>query len=1057
MQVATGNRPYIEMYTKDLIQFVDQIKDDKNALVALKYEISFRKKAAQKLASTVAKADRYIELLEHRTSTLKDSKVEPTSNALMLRAKAREEAREAASGKTPDALMLRAKAREEAREAASGKTRASEEAPDVLQNNRTAKKAVKTAFAGQESFAPHSSTRGRPSSELEYYPTVVGKLFGFEFFLAQFDLNSKTISINSSKAPLSLTAENCEWKWSKCAFGYTLNIRSKEAAYNIKIPKRFVKKFDRFFCEHLFYPDATRALNEFDHILKDDTYLNNRKVKAWHQKYQKVITVTKRVGSVNGVFDSLRELLDAAQELISKKNDRFVQSAVNKWGSYLSTVEKNPLTSQQMKAIVTEDDACLVVAGAGTGKTSTVVGKIGYLISSRISTPDKILALAFGRDAAAEMRERVKDRLDVEVEIRTFHSLGLAILKEHQGHKLRISESATQDRTFLALVANLLRQVASTKKGGALFTEFISQHRMPAKYLEDFDNNGEYLKYLRKVEPITLKGEQVKSFEELLIADWLCLNGIQYEYEYPYEHKTASMQRNQYRPDFYLSDYGIYLEHFGIDKKGRTRKDIDAKKYNEGIKWKREQHKKFGTLLVETYSWERMEGHILDTLASKLKTLNVRISPFDVDAIFELIETSKIRGDVVSLLKDFLAVFKENQFEFFELKQSLQEIPRSEVRRYECFLNLFELLHKEYEEHLFSRQEIDFADLIKNATALIENGHYDVCFDRIIVDEYQDISRGRFKFLSALINAGKDVRLLAVGDDWQSIYGFTGSDVTRTTGFESLFDKPKIIPLDQTFRFNKHIQNLSSAFIQKNPDQLTKEIKAKASKVKEPITLQVSAGKPLERLNEALDLIYKKRPRGERWQVYLLGRYNFCKPKNLDSLNEKYKMLDISFKTIHSSKGLEADAVVVLELVGGRYGFPSLVESDPIMSLVVPAENTFQYAEERRVLYVAMTRAKEVLVLSVDSSNPSEFVPELIKELGNGQGRGIVERMICPMCCTGELINKFPRREKGYAWVCSLSPYCDGKYKYCEECLESPSLPNQQCSSTKCKKNRGVK
>ena len=275
-----------------------------------------------------------------------------------------------------------------------------------------------------------------------------------------------------------------------------------------------------------------------------------------------------------------------------------------------------------------------------------------------------------------------------------------------------------------------------------------------------------------------------------------------------------------------------------------------------------------------------------------------------------------------------------------------------------------------------------------------------------------------------------------------------------TSCFENLFDKSKIIRLDQTFRFNKQIQSLSSGFIQKNPDQLTKEIKAKASKVKAPITLQVSSGKPLERLNEALDLIYKKRPRGERWEVYLLARYNFCKPENLESLNAKYKMLDISFKTIHSSKGLEADAVVVLELVGGRYGFPSLVESDPIMSLVVPSETDFLYAEERRVLYVAMTRAKEVLVLSADSSNPSDFLPELSKELSNGKVTDIAEQITCPMCRTGVLINRFPRREKGYAWVCSLSPYCDGKYKYCAECLSVPLLPNQRCTSNKCNKSR---
>ena len=1011
--MTTSNRPYIKMYTKDLIQEVEKIKEDKSALIALKYEIGFRKKAEKKLAKTVAKADEYIALFDNESINSTNDEIKTASK--------------------------------------EGDLAAENHTSTVTVNSTSINSKPRAKSSGKISSFLYPDTDKLSNATLKYNPTIFGRLLGFKLFVARFDMQSKAITIDCNRLPLTLTSDNFEWEWSSSLFGSVLNIKLKEDFFRIKIPKRLVKRVDIILCEHLFIIDASRALDEFSHMVNDDTYLNNRKMTSWYHKYAQVITVSKRVGEVGEAINRLRQLLDLAEELVREKNDRFVQTAAIKWKDYLSTVEKNPLTNQQIKAIVTEEDECLVVAGAGTGKTSTVVGKIGYLVSSRISSPGKILALAFGRDAAAEMRERTNERLGFDIEIRTFHSLGLGILKEHQGHKLRIAESATQDRTFLALVAHLLRQVASTENGRALFTEFISKHRIPARYLEDFENKGEYLKYLRKVEPITLKGEQVKSFEELLIADWLCLNGIQYEYEYPFEHKTASMKRNQYRPDFYLTDYGIYLEHFGVDKKGRTRRDIDAKKYNEGIKWKRELHKKHHTTLVETYSWERMEGHILDSLSLKLKKLNVQISPFDVEAIFELIETSKIRKNVVSLLKDFLSVFKENQYEISELKQSLNELPSAEVKRYECFLNLFELLYDEYEIHLSSRQELDFADLIKNATALIENGDYEVCFDRIIVDEYQDISRGRFRFLSALINAGKDVRLLAVGDDWQSIYGFTGSDVTRTTGFESLFDKPKIIPLDQTFRFNKQIQRLSSAFVQKNPSQLKKEIRAKAARIKEPITLQTSAGKPEERLIEALDIIYKKRPKGDRWQVYLLARYNFCKPKNIDSLNSKYKMLDISFKTIHSSKGLEADAVVVMDLIGGRYGFPSLVESDPIMSLVIPAENTFPYAEERRVLYVAMTRAKEVLVLSADLSNPSEFVPELGNELSSEAKTFIPEAATCPSCGVGKLINKYPRREKGYAWICSLGPYCDGKFKYCQDCLKKPALPNHPCESKKCK------
>ena len=238
-----------------------------------------------------------------------------------------------------------------------------------------------------------------------------------------------------------------------------------------------------------------------------------------------------------------------------------------------------------------------------------------------------------------------------------------------------------------------------------------------------------------------------------------------------------------------------------------------------------------GTILIETYSWERMEGVILDNLKKKLIEKGIKINPNNPEVekqIFEKAEINKRKGSLVTLLNDFLNIYKEGQYNMEELSVALSKIKLTERNRYESFLEIFYEIFNKYQFYLKQRQEIDFADMIKIGTKALQKNKYITNFKRIIVDEYQDISRGRYRLLKELILKQSDCRIMCVGDDWQSIYAFGGSDIKYTFDFEKIFGKAARIDLDKSFRFSQPILDVSSRFIQKNPLQLKKKITLEA-------------------------------------------------------------------------------------------------------------------------------------------------------------------------------------------------------------------------------------
>ena len=792
------------------------------------------------------------------------------------------------------------------------------------------------------------------------------------------------------------------------------------------------------------------AFAEFKTLLQQRGYLNRQSVLEWANLYQRE---ADSIGSLDELLNEPTDLvLEWAQlvkqwpDRVDRRNDEYVQAKSKEWNGYFQKLEANPLTERQVEAILRDEDHALVVAGAGTGKTSTVIGKIGYLVESQEVGPQDILALAFARNAAEEMRTRVKEKTGHDVEIRTFHSLGFRIVADVEQEKPVVSDVAKDELAKHALIARLFSEMVGDEVTREALVGFVAHHRYPARYLEDFDHHGDYLRYMRKQEPRTLRGELVKSFEELLIADWLTLNSVAYAYEYPYEEKTANRKKRQYKPDFYLVESGIYLEHFGVNRNGETAPGIDAKRYGAGMEWKRKLHAEHSTTLIETYSWERMEGVLLDRLERKLNDAGVVTAPIGAEQIAELLEQRDVNKKLVALVGSFLNVFRESQWTFNELEGRVSRIPEEDQPRARAFLGLFKPFSERYVQWLSDRQEIDFSDLIQKATEYVEAGVSNVAFRRIVVDEYQDISRGRHRLLQSLLRATEGCRIMCVGDDWQSIFGFTGSDIDMTTNFEGVFGFSARVDLDRSFRFASPILESSARFIQNNPNQLKKRITAREHSIE---LTSPELGKPLD-IRGLLERIESERPARKTWSVMLLGRYNHTEPEGWKSIADSFGQLEVEYRTIHKSKGLGADVVVVLDLVAGRYGFPGEIETDLLMGLVLPGEDEYPRAEERRVLYVAMTRAREKVFLLADASNPSEFVDELRgypeihldPEAAIGGGG-----FACVECGRGRLEFVYPKRTKGYAWRCSLKPYCPGEARHCPVCQQAPLIRRPDMSA----------
>ncbi len=774
-------------------------------------------------------------------------------------------------------------------------------------------------------------------------------------------------------------------------------------------------------------------------------------VEPYWQKAEKITTLLPVDLSTPIYTPSMRNCLAKIAEfrrIPSRIRDeainRFIEQELVDAGSIFESIQTSPLTHEQRLALICDEDATLVLAGAGSGKTSVITAKAAYLIRRGIRRPEEILLMAFGNEASNEMSERIKRCCTSHVATMTFHKLAYSIITEVEGKKPALASHAHDEQLFCTFLQEILFEIAERNKDtGHMLFRWFTEFRVQAKSQWDFKTMHQYYDYAKQCELRTLQGEKVRSFEELTIANWLFQNGISYEYEPQYEHPLPNKGRKTYTPDFRLMESGVYIEHFGVrrsqDKNGNqileTAPFVDREKYLQQMDWKRRTHAEFGTILVETFSYENVEGRLLSALEKKL-TPYVKLNPMPLTQVLTHLRKLGELNDFSRILVTFLRHFKESDLTIEMCRTKARH--RKNNKREMVFLEIFDQVYREYQKRLGER--IDFEDMIARATLYVKENRYRSPFLHLLVDEFQDISTGRAALLMALKNQQSACRIFAVGDDWQSIYRFTGSNIHIMKEFASYFGGAlggesaicRVVKLEHTFRSVDRIAYPARRFILKNASQIEKDVvpvhSTSASAIQILWSERNRSGSCLE---QALDRLLAKQTEGKTATVLLLGRYKWSKPNNLLYLNRHYQDLSISFKTIHSSKGLEADHVIVLDTNSGRYGLPSEFVDDSLLNIVLPKQEPYKYAEERRVFYVALTRARNSVTIVAQGDQPSEFVNEILEEeeYGATEISGAQCRRYRCSKCGGHMI----RRENN-RYVCEHWDNCDSILPACSAC-----------------------
>ncbi len=751
--------------------------------------------------------------------------------------------------------------------------------------------------------------------------------------------------------------------------------------------------------------------------------------------------------------------------------ERYIQKQLDLHKLFFDRVESNPLTDRQRRACIIDDDNNLLLAGAGTGKTSVMIGRAGFLVESKQALYKEILLLAYGRQAANELDERIRDKLTTdEIKAATFHRIGLSIISQVERRKPSLSvfveDEQAKAKWVQTCLENLLNKHGSYR---TLILNYFSKYYYVEKNEFDFATLGDYYQYLNDNDIRSLKGDKVKSFGELYIANWLFYHGIDYQYETAYQYQVVTVEHRQYKPDFYLPEYDIYIEYYGIDEEGNTAAYIDKATYHAAIKWKSTTHEQYKTQCITLTYGQHKQGVLLSSLQRNLSTLEVDYQLLPIESILaSLKETGRITV-LAQLFSQLIGLYKStcvddaNKSDIIERAEDSKQINKA--------LELLKPILSAYNDYLAARNEIDFEDMISKAINYVESGLYKSPWRYIMVDEFQDISNARARLIKALRDSHKGCSIFAVGDDWQAIYRFNGADLRLTTHFAQYFGYSTQTALDLTFRFNNSIGQVASKFISKNPAQLNKSIISSAKVYLPAVSLlrkanttiptdqstiiEVSSGA----IDEVLQAIQIKN--SQPVTVYVLARFSFQLPTTADiqKLSVQYPLLTIKAQTFHSSKGKEADYVIIVGLQTGKHGFPSDKTLPAIIDALLPQQDDYLYAEERRLFYVALTRAKQRVYIIADMANASCFVHELVKdhevelnEFSSASEQAYSGDIQCMRCHTGVLTKQMSRF--GLFYSCSLFPRCDHKEQPCSQCA-SPMTRKRYtgfkfCLNTRC-------
>lgn len=772
----------------------------------------------------------------------------------------------------------------------------------------------------------------------------------------------------------------------------------------------------------------------------------------------------------------LMDYYENTEQIITKKNQEFIAKHLISEKEYLDNILKKDdptinLDEEQRTAVLADEDYTLIIAGAGAGKTTTIEAKVKYLIDKQDVDPNKILIVSFTKKATKELQDRCK-KLNLPVAISTFHSIANTIINKEQETKYQI---ATVDFMFTSIKKFLLNNTNDeifVKKVLLFFASYlevpISEDNINLLFnkLNKDDcttlrsDIAESLQELSKKQTrskYTIQNEKVRSIEECKIANYLFINGIDYQYEPVYKYGFNDTIK-PYCPDFIIRQYNkeIYIEHFGISEDGTNNRFTEEEliQYKKHINDKIRLHKQHGTKLIYTFSKYKDGRNIVSHLKEELIKAGISLEPKNSKEIYNAIlknAEDKYFNKFIQLICIFISRFKTNNFpssKFEEWKISLTD------ERTKLFVTICQQCYLAYMTALKNTNSIDFEDMINNATNVLDkmiNKGDKLPYDYILIDEYQDISLQRFDLCEKLSKCS-DAKIIAVGDDWQSIFKFSGAKIELFTKFEEIMGYANILKITNTYRNSQQLIDIAGNFVMSNDEQIKKKLKSNKS-LENPIVLmsfddsyeknEYNEGprkRMMNTIEKSLDLIVKEK--GEKQKVLLIGRYGF-EGYLLDQYtnnfiyhngtlkSKKYPYLQITYLTAHSSKGLGYDNVIIMNAKDAVLGFPSKIVDDSVMKLVIKDNEQYEFAEERRLFYVALTRTKNKVYIITPKYKPSKFVLELKEQSKNVIITGeelepkkeISNVLKCP-CCGYPLQRRANHnfKIKSRIWLCSNDP-----------------------------------
>lgn len=837
-------------------------------------------------------------------------------------------------------------------------------------------------------------------------------------------------------------------------------------------------------CEagNLDYQNLPNVLLSFqqDHaaFFSPEHYISHRdeqRLREIYEKYSASLSnklifqyVCNNASALRIDIDVLRRFLRQMETLdadVTAHNNAYVDRILQQDKGYFDNILKQidpkiQLDEEQRRAVITDDDYCLLVAGAGAGKTTTMAAKVKYLVDKKRIDPSEIIVISYTNKAIGELKERINKGLGIPAKICTFHAFAYDIVKQFSQEPPEINFSSQQiifdmlekaifhDKQLMRNLVLFLGYYFDLTEDVFRFTDLNQYHLYKAA--QDFETLksglGEYIKKVerqRTKNARTITGEYLRSMQEVQIANFLYLNGLDYEYERVYPFGSPSRNK-KYTPDFYISqgEHSAWLEHYALSESGYNSLFTPQQRgrYLRAIRDKRRLHKTNRTTLLETWSFYTDRRPLLEHLKEVLEGEGFILKPRNLEEVYKkIVETGKDKYiyKLIVFMREFIEQYKTTGYDEggFSILRERTDNPRTLL-----FLDIAEQVYHHYQSVLKQRNQIDFADMINDAHFYlqeIERQNIPLPYRYIIIDEFQDIARQRFN-LTKRLSQITQAKVVAVGDDWQSIYAFSGSDITLFTRFLELMGAGTELKITHTYRNSQELIDIAGGFVQKNSTQIRKQL-VSPKHLENPIVIEVfdDSFKPMERLSNTVERMVGEilSEYGEKSSILLIGRYNYdlyklCRTGQFKELpagrvkSEKYPHANITFMTAHSSKGLGYDNVILINMFEGKFGFPCQIEDDPIMKLVTYEDNSMPFAEERRLFYVAMTRTKNRVYIAAPKVRPSRFLVELIRDFKLPHSEELNMQVVdlfnlrCPVC-------GFPLKyefNKNYGlnlWICT--------------------------------------